>query len=66
MDTYRHGSAPLAWFKSSHSDSSDSSACVEVAVAPAALLVRDSKDTTRPALGFAPAAWSVFVTSARS
>ncbi|MEV6509526.1 DUF397 domain-containing protein [Streptomyces sp. NPDC051642] len=33
----------LHWFKSSYSDSGDINDCVEVAVAPAAIHVRDSK-----------------------
>ncbi|MFD7550383.1 DUF397 domain-containing protein [Streptomyces sp. NPDC059816] len=50
-----------AWFKSSHSDSSNPSDCVEVADAPGAVLVRDSKTAQSPRLGFAPAAWANFV-----
>ncbi|MFD5552867.1 DUF397 domain-containing protein [Streptomyces sp. NPDC127068] len=49
------------WFKSSHSDSSDINDCVEVADAPGAVLVRDSKSAQGPRLGFAPAAWANFV-----
>ncbi|MFE9252242.1 DUF397 domain-containing protein [Streptomyces sp. NPDC007088] len=63
MDAYRHG--PLTWFKSSYSDSSNGPDCVEVAVEPGVSHVRDSKDVRRPGLGFAPAAWSAFVSSAR-
>ena len=48
---------PLStWRKSSYSESSESS-CVEVAVAPTAVAVRDSKDTTGPTLTFDPEAW---------
>ena len=50
----------LAWFKSSYSGESGG-ACLEVAACPAAVHVRDSKDTTRPALIFTPDQWSAFV-----
>ncbi|MFC9431110.1 DUF397 domain-containing protein [Streptomyces sp. NPDC056987] len=49
------------WFKSSYSGSNDND-CVEVASMPAAVLVRDSKDTDRAHLGFTPEAWAAFVT----
>ncbi|MFG2518949.1 DUF397 domain-containing protein [Streptomyces sp. NPDC048527] len=55
--------AGLSWFKSSYSDSSDSSECVEVAVTPAVVHVRDSKDARRPHFTVAPGAWAVFVAS---
>lgn len=51
----------LHWFKSSYSDSSNGSECVEVAAAPDAVHVRDSKNTQGPRLAVAPAAWSGFV-----
>ncbi|WP_435886811.1 DUF397 domain-containing protein [Streptomyces parvus] len=51
----------LHWFKSSYSDSSDGSECVEVAAAPDAVHVRDSKNTHGPRLAVTPAAWSGFV-----
>jgi hypothetical protein len=46
-------------FKSSYSGSEGDN-CVEVAVQPAAVLVRDSKDTRRQPLSVSPAAWSAF------
>ncbi|PZF98806.1 DUF397 domain-containing protein [Micromonospora deserti] len=46
------------WRKSSHSG--DEGACVEVAVIPATVAVRDSKDRSGPALLFAPSAWAAF------
>ncbi|MER5633643.1 DUF397 domain-containing protein [Streptomyces nitrosporeus] len=49
------------WFKSSYSDSSNPNDCVEVATAPGAVHVRDSKNVPGPQLGFAPAAWAGFV-----
>lgn len=54
----------LAWFKSSHSDSSNSNECVEVATAPGAVHVRDSKDVEGPRLAVTPAAWAGFVSFA--
>ncbi|MFE2288546.1 DUF397 domain-containing protein [Streptomyces sp. NPDC059443] len=51
----------LDWFKSSYSSSSDGNDCVEVAHTPAAIHVRDSKDTQGPHLAFAPHVWAGFV-----
>ncbi|MFE2293474.1 DUF397 domain-containing protein [Streptomyces sp. NPDC059452] len=53
-------SSALEWFKSSYS-SNDGPACVEVAAARSAVHVRDSKDLTRPSLGFTSGAWADFV-----
>lgn len=50
----------LAWFKSSYS-AGNGGECVEVAVRPARVHVRDSKDTTRAALAVDPTAWTAFV-----
>ncbi|TVL93757.1 DUF397 domain-containing protein [Streptomyces sp. SAJ15] len=48
------------WTKSSYSTTG---ACVEVASPTAVeIAVRDSKNPQGPALGFAPEAWSAFVT----
>ncbi|MFF2923053.1 DUF397 domain-containing protein [Streptomyces celluloflavus] len=58
------GSLTLAWFKSSYSTNEHGSDCVEVAAAPGAVHVRDSKDVRGPSLGFAPDAWAAFVTYA--
>ncbi|MCI4064707.1 DUF397 domain-containing protein [Micromonospora sp. R77] len=49
---------PVAWRKSSHSG--DEGACVEMAVLPGAVAVRDSKDPAGPTLRFTPAAWTTF------
>ncbi|MGW7359313.1 DUF397 domain-containing protein [Streptomyces sp. NPDC054802] len=57
------GGSPRAWFKSSYS-TSDGPDCVEAAVAPDAIHVRDSKNVPGPELGFTPAAWTDFVTYA--
>ncbi|MFJ3437125.1 DUF397 domain-containing protein [Streptomyces cyaneofuscatus] len=53
--------AELRWFKSSYSDSSNPDDCVEVATAPDAVHVRDSKNAHGPRLTLAPAAWTGFV-----
>ncbi|MYT92690.1 DUF397 domain-containing protein [Streptomyces sp. SID8359] len=47
------------WRKSSHSGD-EGGACVEIAAHPAAVHVRDSKDTEGPTLAVAPSAWSAF------
>ncbi|MFD6799571.1 DUF397 domain-containing protein [Streptomyces cyaneofuscatus] len=54
----------LRWFKSSYSDSSNPNDCVEVATAPNAVHVRDSKNVQGPSLALAPAAWAGFVSYA--
>ncbi|MEV0782832.1 DUF397 domain-containing protein [Streptomyces sp. NPDC050423] len=53
----------LTWFKSSYS-TNDGPSCVEVATAPTAVHVRDSKNIPGPELGFAPGAWADFVSYA--
>ncbi|MGW0571949.1 DUF397 domain-containing protein [Streptomyces tauricus] len=50
----------LAWFKSSYS-AGDGGQCVEIAAGIGAVLVRDSKDTTRAPLAVQPTAWATFV-----
>ncbi|WP_320065160.1 DUF397 domain-containing protein [Micromonospora sp. RTGN7] len=56
--TTRAALAAARWRKSSRSG--DEGACVEMAVVPDAIAVRDSKDTAGPALIFPPAAWAAF------
>ncbi|MFJ6657626.1 DUF397 domain-containing protein [Streptomyces sp. NPDC091377] len=51
----------LMWFKSSYSGGPDGDSCVEVAHSPAAIHVRDSKQTHGPQLALTPTAWGVFV-----
>ncbi|MEV7777143.1 DUF397 domain-containing protein [Kitasatospora sp. NPDC088351] len=51
----------LTWFKSSYSGTGGGE-CIEVAVTPATIHVRDSKDQTGPRLAFSPTAWADFVT----
>ncbi|MEU8705613.1 DUF397 domain-containing protein [Streptomyces sp. NPDC048565] len=53
----------LAWFKSSYSGSSGDS-CIEVATAPEAVHVRDSKVEQGPRLDLSPTSWSSFVSYA--
>ncbi|UPZ28495.1 DUF397 domain-containing protein [Streptomyces sp. LRE541] len=50
----------LAWFKSSYS-TGDGGECVEVAVCPHVVHVRDSKDIARHGLAVDAAAWTAFV-----
>ncbi|MGW5126980.1 DUF397 domain-containing protein [Streptomyces sp. NPDC004069] len=53
----------LTWFKSSHSGS-DGDACIEVALTPATVHVRDSKDEQSPQLALSPSVWNDFVSYA--
>jgi hypothetical protein len=54
----------LVWFKSSYSDGPDGNSCVEIAIAPRAVHVRDSKNVAGPRLALTPGAWANFVTYA--
>lgn len=51
----------LRWIKSSYSDSSNGSECVEVAAASGAVHVRDSKNVHGPRLALTSAAWAGFL-----
>ncbi|MEU6006984.1 DUF397 domain-containing protein [Streptomyces sp. NPDC047453] len=51
----------LAWFKSSHSSGTDGNSCVELAVTPGTVHVRDSKNIGGPQLALTPDAWKGFV-----
>lgn len=51
----------LTWFKSSYSDGNDGESCVEIAITPRTVHVRDSKNTEGPRLALSPGAWSAFV-----
>ncbi|MEU0170788.1 DUF397 domain-containing protein [Streptomyces iakyrus] len=53
----------LVWFKSSYSDGPDGNSCVEIAIAPHTVHVRDSKHAEGPRLALAPEAWSEFLAS---
>ncbi|MFR0358893.1 DUF397 domain-containing protein [Streptomyces sediminimaris] len=59
-------STTLQWFKSSYS-SSEGGQCVEVAVSPGAVHVRDSKngEDDGPALRVSPGTWTAFVEATR-
>ncbi|MEU0337987.1 DUF397 domain-containing protein [Streptomyces bobili] len=59
-DNTRLGLDGLAWYKSSYS-AGNGGECVEVAVRPTRVHVRDSKDTTRTALAVQPTAWAAFI-----
>jgi hypothetical protein len=50
------------WFKSSYSSGPDGDSCVETAVAPRAVHIRDSKTAEGPRIAITPAAWTNFVT----
>jgi predicted secreted Zn-dependent protease len=56
--------ATLTWRKSTRSGAAGH--CVEVANAPATVLVRDSKDVTGPVLSFSETSWAGFVAGVRS
>jgi hypothetical protein len=51
----------LTWFKSSYSSGSEGDSCVEVAVVPGIVHVRDSKNTAGPRFTVTSAAWAGFV-----
>ncbi|MFE1577573.1 DUF397 domain-containing protein [Streptomyces fradiae] len=53
-------SASLAWFKSSYSGN-EGGACLEVAVTPGAIHIRDSKVPSRAQLIVTAAEWAAFV-----
>ncbi len=52
------------WHKSSHS--TDTSNCVEVAVAGPVVALRDSKNPTGGVLALPPPAWQAFTTALRT
>ncbi|MFC8001782.1 DUF397 domain-containing protein [Streptomyces olivaceus] len=51
----------LAWFKSSYSSGNNGESCVEIAAAPGAVHVRDSKQADGPRLALTPDAWASFL-----
>ncbi|MFF9396513.1 DUF397 domain-containing protein [Streptomyces griseoluteus] len=53
-------STELTWFKSSYSGTGGGN-CIEVAMRPGVIHVRDSKDTRIQPLTVAPEAWAAFV-----
>ena len=56
---YTADSDGVSWCKSSYSDTEGAN-CVEVAVCPGVVYVRDSKDEEGPRLAFGPGAWARF------
>ncbi|MFE9454311.1 DUF397 domain-containing protein [Streptomyces sp. NPDC006739] len=56
----REDGPALEWIKSSYS-TPDGPDCVEVATAPADILVRDSKTPHGPRLALTPTAWATFL-----
>lgn len=52
-----------AWRKSTASQGSDS--CLEVALLPDLVLIRDSKDSEGPRLRFTPSTWTGFMEALR-
>lgn len=54
--------AELVWFKSSYSDGPDGNSCVEIAIAPRTIHVRDSKSLGGPRLAITREAWADFLT----
>jgi hypothetical protein len=55
----------LTWRRATRSGTSNADNCVEVAVLPDRVMVRDSKDATGPMLSVTRAGWAVFVRSLR-
>lgn len=51
----------LVWFKSSYSDGPDGNSCVEIAIAPRTVHVRDSKHVAGARLALAPEVWARFL-----
>ncbi|MFI6804452.1 DUF397 domain-containing protein [Streptomyces luteogriseus] len=62
--THAGDASELAWFKSSYSSGNDGNSCVELALTPGTVHVRDSKRFGGPQLALAPEAWADFVTYA--
>ncbi|MEU4149845.1 DUF397 domain-containing protein [Streptomyces sp. NPDC026659] len=56
----------LKWSKSSYSGGTDGNSCVEIAMTPSTIHVRDSKHTTGPQLALTRRTWAAFVTDVRA
>lgn len=56
-----------AWFKSSYSGGNDGNSCVEIAITPRTVHVRDSKHVPGrgPRLALPPESWAAFVSRLR-
>ncbi|UUU31519.1 DUF397 domain-containing protein [Streptomyces sp. CA-210063] len=63
-ETTAGDASDLAWFKSSYSGGNDGNSCVEIAMAPGTVHVRDSKNIVGPQLALTPTAWADFVSYA--
>ncbi|GGP91402.1 DUF397 domain-containing protein [Streptomyces roseolilacinus] len=61
IDTSAECGSSLEWTKSSYSSSGNDADCVEVAIAPGAVHIRDSKDIDGPRLAVVLRAWVGFV-----
>ncbi|MQY14493.1 hypothetical protein SRB5_46610 [Streptomyces sp. RB5] len=60
---FRHagrGNSTLKWFKSTYSGSGGGD-CIEIALTPTTIHIRDSKNPTGPALHVPPDAWAAFI-----
>lgn len=57
-------STELHWFKSSYSGGQGGE-CLEVALTPATIHIRDSKSPTTPTLQLAPTTWTAFLNTLR-
>jgi Domain of unknown function (DUF397) len=55
----------IRWRKSTYS-SSNGGACIEVAAADRAVVVRDSKDTGGPVLAFGQQTWQAFAAKVKA
>ncbi|WP_020136027.1 DUF397 domain-containing protein [Streptomyces sp. 351MFTsu5.1] len=55
-------STALQWFKSTYS-SSEGGQCLEVAVSPRAIHIRDSKHPEKTPLQVSPTTWTTFTTA---
>ncbi|MFF8543975.1 DUF397 domain-containing protein [Streptomyces werraensis] len=51
----------LAWFKSSYSSGNNGESCVELALTPGTVYVRDSKTSEGPRIAFTSDTWAAFV-----
>lgn len=56
----------LTWRRSTRSGGDGNDNCVEIAVAPGRVLVRDSKDPRGPVLRVSAAEWREFLTDLRA
>ncbi|MCP9957417.1 DUF397 domain-containing protein [Streptomyces sudanensis] len=64
MNTERSEVPQLHWIKSTHSGGAGGD-CVEIAPAPSAIHVRDSKNTGQGTLTITPGTWTTFLDLAR-